>query len=265
MNLTSLCDAVWERKWKFNQSGKDSLRNALKVAKLLGDPQPSEVTCSSLENVCSTMLATGSSGATVNRHMSAISYALHVAHRMGLVTSVIPMPEMQSERRRECVLTRDQVGEIQSHITSPRVQALITFLYDTGLRVKEALNLTWDDLSEDTISVRTLKGGQPRIITLTPRAKATLEKKDDIKVWEVSQDSLNWNFRIGRERSSLKGRTDVVPHTLRHSAASRLAAAGADVMLIKEYLGHRSVQTTMRYVHLNAERLSVASKILETT
>ena len=265
MRLTHLLNEyVWPRKWSKNVSGRESMRNASRMAALMGDPHVSKVTCPMLDKAAQSLLAEGLTGATVNRHMAAISYALKVAWRIGEISSVPPMPEMQPERARERCLSRAEVDELCSHITSQRVCDLIRFLYDTGMRVTEALNLRWEDIDGNHATVRTLKGGAPRIVPLTKTALGTLRREDPVRVWTVSQDSLNWNFKTARERSiTMRGQEDVVPHALRHSAASRLVAAGADVAMVKEFLGHRNITTTMRYVHLNKERLAKAATLLE--
>lgn len=265
MRLTHLLnDHVWPRKWAKNATGRESLRNALRVAALMGDPHVDKITCPMLDKAAQSLLAEGLSGATVNRHMAAVSYALKVAWRIGEISSVPPMPEMQREKMRERCLSRAEVDELCSHITSQKVCDLIRFLYDTGMRVTEALNLRWEDIDGSHAKVRTLKGGAHRIVPLTKTALGTLRREDPVRVWTVSQDSLNWNFKTARERSiTMRGQEDVVPHALRHSAASRLVAAGADVAMVKEFLGHRNITTTMRYVHLNKERLAKAATLLE--
>lgn len=260
---TLLNNHVWPRKWSKNKTGAESMRNAMRVAALLQNPSVKDITCPSLDKVAQCLLAEGLSGATVNRHMAAISYALKVAWRIGEIEAVPPMPEMQKERMRERCLTRGEIDELCTKITSQRVCDLIRFLYDTGMRVQEALNLKWEDIEDGHARVRTLKGGAHRIVPLTKVALATLRKEDPVMVWRVSQDSLNWNFRAARERSSMRGQEDVVPHALRHSAASRLVAAGADIAMVKEFLGHRNITTTMRYVHLNKERLKKAASLLD--
>ena len=60
-------------------------------------------------------------------------------------------------------------------------------------------------------------------------------------------------FRTHRERS---GATRVRPHRLRHSYGTELAAAGIDLLVLRELMGHASPETTARYIHLSPEGLA---------
>jgi len=71
--------------------------------------------------------------------------------------------------------------------------------------------------------------------------------------WPLSEAGLRKIFRVHRARS---GATRVRPHRLRHTYGTELAAAGIDLLVLRELMGHASPETTAGYVHLSAETLA---------
>lgn len=155
-----------------------------------------------------------------------------------------------------------------------RDQALLETLYGTGVRVGElaGMNIEHCDLSES--SVRVLgKGGKERIV---PLGRSAVEAIQDylparrglqVKAKDCDPDAL-WLSRTGRRLSVRQvqnivrrhgtlgaGRSDLHPHAMRHSCATHLLDAGADLRSIQELLGHSSLSTTQKYTHVSVDRL----------
>jgi integrase/recombinase XerC len=154
-----------------------------------------------------------------------------------------------------------------------RDRAILETLYSAGLRVGELVSLNVENLDLDggTATVRG-KGKRERLALLGGPAVAAL--RDWLAVRSVLADKrarasaalmLNKNGgrlttrSVGRllekyvGQSGLDGRTS--PHTLRHSFATHLVDAGADIRGVQELLGHRSLATTQIYTHVNTQRL----------
>jgi integrase/recombinase XerC len=157
-----------------------------------------------------------------------------------------------------------------------RERALFELLYATGLRVSEAAGLDVEDVDFASRLVRvTGKGSRERIVPfgetagdalrayLPSRAALRHGARDDAAAGEP----LFVNARGGRltPRSMarlLKRRlraaglpAEISPHALRHTFATHLLQAGADLRAIQELLGHASLSTTQKYTHLDAARL----------
>jgi len=152
--------------------------------------------------------------------------------------------------------------------------ALLETLYGTGVRVGElaSMNIGHCDLTES--SVRVLgKGGKERIVPLgkssTESIMAYLPERQGLlaKAKEGDPDAL-WLSRTGRRLSIRQvqnivrrhgtlgaGRGDLHPHAMRHTCATHLLDAGADLRSIQELLGHSSLSTTQRYTHVSMDRL----------
>ena len=160
-----------------------------------------------------------------------------------------------------------------------RDRALVELLYASGLRVGELVSLDWRDLDLQARVLRVVgKGGKERMVPFgAPAAgalRAWLAAWEDVRAGAPAaagedEDTMPvfLNARGGRlsdrsvrrildrcvEQAALA--TGVHPHTLRHSFATHLLEAGADLRAIQELLGHSSLSTTQKYTHIEVERL----------
>jgi integrase/recombinase XerC len=149
-----------------------------------------------------------------------------------------------------------------------RDQALLTLLYGCGLRISEALSLTRADVPmAETIRV-TGKGGKTRAVPVLPAVRDALTAYvAEMPFTLEPQDALFRAKRGGpfspRHAQAmvqlLRGRLGLpdsaTPHALRHSFATHLLGAGADLRSIQELLGHASLSTTQRYTEVDAAAL----------
>jgi integrase/recombinase XerD len=139
-----------------------------------------------------------------------------------------------------------------------RDYALILFLYASGTRISECLELAREDIEGEWLHVRHAKGEKERIV---PIAKPALDA-----IEEYLQDSLFdkdyiWcNYKGGKlSRISAYKITQkylgVSPHVIRHSYATSLITGGADLRVVQELLGHASLLTTQIYTHIQKQDL----------
>jgi len=155
-----------------------------------------------------------------------------------------------------------------------RDRALLEMLYGTGVRVGELASMNVGDCDFTERTVRVLgKGGKERVVPLGQSALEALraylpERLGMIaKAKEPNGDAL-WVGRTGRRLSIRQaqnivrrygtrgaGRGDLHPHAMRHTCATHLLDAGADLRSIQELLGHASLSTTQRYTHVSVDRL----------
>ena len=155
---------------------------------------------------------------------------------------------------------------------------MLELLYGSGLRVAEACGLNLEDLDLEGQRVRVMgKGGKERVVPMGDFAAEALGRylEDGRGAFlpgpesraRGAEDVLFFNRRKKRMtprdaramvdryvRFALAGRS-VSPHTLRHSFATHLLEAGADIRAVQELLGHASLATTQRYTHVSRTRL----------
>lgn len=154
-----------------------------------------------------------------------------------------------------------------------RDRAILEFLYATGARVSEAVDLDLEDIDlESGTAVVTGKGKKQRLVPLGAYAVASIEAylPDRLSVRKPGRDSgaLFLNARGGRlTRQGLWGivrRTAdtagisadrVSPHVLRHSAATHMVERGADLRSVQQLLGHATINTTQVYTRVTPQHL----------
>src|SRR5437899_2058101 len=147
----------------------------------------------------------------------------------------------------------------------PRDVALLELLYATGLRVSEVAGLDVSGLDRAQQTVRVLgKGSKERIVPYGRRAATALEAylagRDERGPLFTSRRGRRLTVRaihsIVKRSAAASGITRrVSPHTLRHTFATHLLDAGADLRAIQELLGHSRLSTTQRYTHVGSDQL----------
>jgi integrase/recombinase XerC len=148
-----------------------------------------------------------------------------------------------------------------------RDQALLEVLYGSGLRVSEALGLDFAHLDLDQGLARVLgKGRKERIVPLTGAAVDSLRRYLEQR-GAFGPAAREQAIFLGRRGGRLTRRqadrivkeaalrsgvpAGISPHTLRHSFATHMLQAGADLRSVQELLGHSRISTTQRYTHLD--------------
>lgn len=160
-------------------------------------------------------------------------------------------------------LSVDEALSVLRLAQGQRERALVVLLYGGGLRVSEACNLRWKDMMASQRSIRVKgKGGRDRLIALPELAWKELTKLDRSGEFVFGGDhalsprtAYEWVRVAGQQSGLLK---PLHPHALRHSYATHLLTSGADLRVLQELLGHRSLAATQKYTHLSLDHLARA-------
>ncbi len=167
-----------------------------------------------------------------------------------------------------------KLRERQHALNARRDYALLLFLFNTGARAQEVVDLKFDDLSLQSVYQVQLtgKGGKQRICPLWPETVAALEQSRRQRpphARELTSVFLNamgepitrfglryivrkYAAKAAQRCPSLKTKK-VSPHTVRHATAMALLQATNDITVVKDWLGHADVNTTHGYVEANLE------------
>jgi len=153
-----------------------------------------------------------------------------------------------------------------------RNKAILELMYATGLRISELVNLKVSDISFDDCYIRVVgKGSKERIVPIADTAlkylkiyinekrNYLLKKKDSEYVFissygtKITRQAIFKFIKMQAKDKNIK--SEISPHTLRHSFASVLLKNGANIRVIQELLGHSDLQTTQIYTHLINEKI----------
>jgi integrase/recombinase XerC len=152
-----------------------------------------------------------------------------------------------------------------------RDAAVLTLLWGCGLRISEALSLTWSDAPLGQSMRITGKGGKTRIVPVLDAVRDAVASYVDELPFVLGPDEPLFRAKRGGPLSPrhvqglvqlLRGRLGlsdrVTPHAFRHAFATHLLGAGADLRAIQDLLGHASLSTTQRYTQVDAAGLLAA-------
>lgn len=160
------------------------------------------------------------------------------------------------------------VEKEENEFLKARNLLLLEILFDTGLRVSEAVNIKINNINKKEQSIKVLgKGNKERIVYYGDYAKNYLEDylnlRRNINIVDKEYLFLNKNYTRLTRRGveylisdiSKKAllRQKISPHTLRHSFATEMLNNGCDIRSVQELLGHKSLSTTGIYTHVTNE------------
>lgn len=209
----------------------------------------------------------GNSNATINRKMAALSKLLRKAFKMGDVFSLPEFKRQKEKSGRIRFLEYNEEDRLFAAIRSKdeHYYHLCLFLVDTGARLGEGIGLRWNDIYGNRATFWITKSGRSRTVPLTPRVIEAVEAnkaQPNGPFASIDQQRFRAIWNSAKNDVALGHDPDVVPHVLRHTCASRLVRGGIDIRRVQMWLGHQTLQMTMRYAHLASHDLDVCLPIL---
>jgi len=201
---------------------------------------------------------------TLNRKLSSINTFFHFCHKQDFRHEKIKIPMAKVPKNLPKYMSSEEILQglkniDRSQLMGLRDHALILFLYASGCRISEALNVQRSDIVDGWLKIRFAKGEKERIVPLAPIAVEALERYMKEQDMSSSYIWLNYKGEVLSRISAfkiVKKYLGVSPHVLRHSFASSLIIGGADLRVVQELLGHSSLETTQIYTHIQKQNLA---------
>jgi integrase/recombinase XerC len=220
---------------------------------------------------------------TVARKMAALRSCFGYAQKKGWILEN-PLIQVRTPKIEKTIPPFLSEKEVETLLQEPitgswlelRDQAFLELFYASGLRLSELTNLNWSSLDFSLGLIRVVgKGAKERVVPVGRKALRSLrdyqkavEEAQKGSEFEVSDPQAIFLNRFGERVSDrtiarrLKRRVlgenlspTISPHALRHSFATHLLNAGADLRVVQELLGHQSLSTTQKYTHISMSRL----------
>lgn len=219
------------------------------------------------------------SGSTKKRIQSSVNQFIKFLIEENFISNIeIINISIRSEQKLPNILSPyeiEQLIDFYDHnlFISSRNKTIIDFMYSTGCRVSELINIEESDIDIDDAFVRLEgKGSKQRIVPLGSKVIVNLEKylelrnqfkniKNNNLFISKSYKKLDRTavFRIIKSTGVKVGiNTSIYPHILRHSAATHMLEGGCDLRTVQEFLGHSSVSTTQIYTKVTKAFLEEA-------
>ena len=214
---------------------------------------------------------------SVRREVAALRFFYVKTLRRRYLVDDTPYPKVP--RRLPTVLTPEEVQRMIAAARTLTERAMLMVLYSTGMRNAELRHLQVRDIDSRAMLIHVShgKGGRDRYVPLSPTLLATLRahwRWMQPKTWLFPGTMHNWRAdrpitpkvvwdacRAAAARAGLTKR--VSAHTLRHSYATHLLEAGADIRTIQLLLGHAQVRHTVIYLHLSPRHLQAVANPLD--
>lgn len=207
----------------------------------------------------------GIKATSIARHRASLKRFFQYLRRKQLVTQdpAKDCEKIRKPRTLPVYLTEAEMGQVRVNIRNSRQRAMVVLLYDCGLRNAEMRALLVEDVAGGYVHVRQGKRDKERYVPISN------ENMHVIDVWLKDRPKESRYLISSELGNRLPERTvqktvvslargipkHVTPHTLRHSIATHLYNRGVDLRDIQEFLGHDSIETTRRYVHVAKEGL----------
>jgi len=260
--------------WKGTKNELRATLNAQAAVDHFGANTPlKDLTAAKVDEYGTVLAARGLSGATVNRYLAALSKMLTYARRIEVLDKVPYIERHKEGAGRERFLKEHEADAIlatMSHRGKAAEELFTLFLLDTGCRLGEGLSVRVGDVGADRVTIGSrgsAKNGEWRVVPMTRRLQLALAPyilgrfDDEVLFHNINRATYHGFYR--KVCDHLKLGSDVVIHTLRHTCASWLVQRGVDIRRVQLWMGHKSIQVTLRYAKLAPVDLFEAVKVLD--
>ena len=233
---------------------------------------PQKVTNDELENYFIEYLKGNPAKNSLRVTSAAFKFLFEVV--LGEKREIIGKVKGGKSRRLPRVMSMEEVTLLLDYIEAYHYKVMITLAFNCGLRVSEVINVRTSDINKYKMSLFVLgKGNKDRYVPIPENAYLMLHKYwDAVRPLQpymfvnprtqkpYTRESAEAVFR--KAQIALKLNSEYTFHTLRHSYATCLVEDGIDIRMLQIYLGHSSIRTTMKYIHMGVKSSAKATLIL---
>lgn len=197
---------------------------------------------------------------TVNIDYSAIKKYVTEVLGQEWDTQMFPRPKTNDELPN--VISKEEVQKLIQHVRTIKYRVLFIFLYGTGMRISEALNVRVSDIDSQRLQIKIHKGKghKDRYVDVPMELIEIL--REYYKVYRptdrlfygttvaccLAERNIQYAMKRAKEKAGIIH--NVSPHTLRHCYATHHMENGTNIVYIQKMLGHRNLKTTSIYLHL---------------
>ncbi len=270
--LSEATRVVYKRRKNGTKSATNFLIGMKHNIKALGDLPVNKITRPMVNKMMDILKQEHkNSNAVINQKMGYLRVVLQEMEEDGFI-EMIKMPKPRPTKNTKVhYLTKDMEDELLAWLLDHDEKAfhIVQALIDLGCRVNELLNLEerFVDMPNNQINFNDRKNDKAVAVPMTQRVILIMNtycwgKKPTDKLFDVDYSWLNAIWQRARKDLGYADKKFYTIHLCRHTCASRLAASGCPILLIKDWLGHESIENTMIYAHLQPKALHSYVEVL---
>jgi len=216
-------------------------------------------------------IKTGSTWTELGHLRSCLTWA----EKTGLIARAPYIERPQKPAPQERYLTTEEISRLIEVMTQPHLRLATLLMLGTAGRIGAVLGLTWDrvDMERGQINLREDMAGPRKGRAIVPMNGMLRSALSAAREAAISDYVVEWaGERVGSIKKGFAaacaraGLDDVSPHTIRHTAAVHMVAAGVPMAQVSQYLGHSSIAVTERvYARFAPDHLRAAADVLDFT
>ena len=253
---------------------KDEEYYRLHISPVFANKEVKKIKSSDIETFKQSYLEKGFANQSTKHYIGLIRHVINHAIKNDLITNYtnpisagkVKLPTIDNARQAFLNKKEAQIilDELEQYDNKKMYQLTVLLLY-TGARFSEVTSLTWNDINFETnmIYFKSTKNGNARWVFMHELVKKVINELQSIKNShliitnqlnkQIDRISKNWQMVVDNiidMNKIAESKQRITVHSLRHTHASWLAMTGLDILHIKEQLGHKTLEMTMRYSHL---------------
>jgi integrase len=271
--LSEAIKTLYNNRWRKKKDGSYTQRRAELLMEIIGDVTINTIGKKHMQKLSDEFSKNGNGTTTMNRYKSVLRTILKYHELPYKFVEMDP----ETEGRIYVLSDAEEQQIIKLLSEAPRhhrrgfydeMPDLVACLIDTGARPNELIKLPLQDINFDTgmATIWVNKTDKPRSIPMTSRVRSIFkarctEGRTRLFDLTLKQADNAWNWvrkQMGKEEVE-----DFVLYACRHTSVTRQLIAGVNITIVKEWHGHKTIRTTMRYTHLAPHDLNPALKLLE--
>ena len=278
--LSEATRIVYKRQYNGTDSAKNFLTAMNHNIQAIGDIRVDKITTPVVNKMMDyLLLKLKNSKAVVNTKRGYLKTVLDHMIDDGYIDKVRLPKRHRIKKQKVEYLTQDMEDELLDYLLDKSFDEdnkfyleshfIISCLIDLGCRVNELLGLEkrYVDFNNNQINFNERKNDNAVAVPMTDRVKKIMKlycynKRDFDRVFSLEYDQLNGIWQEARKSLGYADKKFYTLHLCRHTTASRLVQRGVPLLLVKDWLGHEDIKTTMIYAHLQPRALHSVVEVL---
>lgn len=273
LTIDGLLSKTYERYWDKTANRATQLVNIRSINKHFGPNCAVEsIDAAALDDFIGSMEQRGLAPSTINGRLATLSKAFFFAQDRGYISSGPKIERKKVSNQRMRFFSEEEEYNIIEVLRADGRDGFASFFewsLDTGIRPIESRHVSQGSVRKDPklgplVDLRKTKNAHPRTIPLTQRALNSFHSLSDefMPFARFTETSIRKHWKFVREALSEKD-PEFVFYLTRHTCASRLVQRGVPLYVVKEWMGHKTYEMTMRYAKLSPQNMLDARIALE--